>query len=284
MMKAFFMRTGFLFTVLFLFPLLLPAQPRGARKTGAANPLGMTEPVIAEGRQLYNRSCTMCHGIDGELGDRAPALKGARRFARSRDEDLYDAIKNGIKGTLMPASPLPENDVWKIVAYIRSMRASAFDAPLEGDPEKGRAVFWEQAGCGGCHMIQGRGGLLGPDLSSVGGQRTALALREALTKPRPHIPPGYRPAKVFTAAGEMVEGMIKNEHNFSLQMLSRDGRLRLFTAEEIRHIEYGERSLMPTDWEQRLTPEQFKNLLAFLSRQAAARIKQQSLAEEDLGR
>lgn len=278
------MRTGFPLLIVLLLPLLSPAQPGGARRAGKTNPLGLTEAVIAEGRQLYNRSCTMCHGLDGELGDRAPALKGTRRFRRSSDEDLFDAVKHGIQGTLMPASPLPENDVWKIVAYIRSMRASAFDAPLEGDPEKGRAVFWETAGCGGCHMIQGRGGLLGPDLSNAGGERTTLSLREALTKPRPHIPPGYRPAKVVTSAGETVEGMIKNEHNFSLQMLSRDGRLRLFTAEEIRRIDYGERSLMPTDWEQRLTPEQFRNLLAFLSRQAAARIREQGMAEEDLGR
>lgn len=276
------MRTGLTLFCFLMLSALLPAQPHAARGARAANPLGLTEPVIAEGRQLYNRSCTMCHGIDGELGDRAPALKGTRRFARSSDADLFDAVKHGIKGTLMPFSPLPENDVWKIVAYIRSMRASAFDAPLEGDPEKGRSVFWETAGCGGCHMIQGRGGLLGPDLSNAGGQRTALSLREALTKPRPHIPPGYRPAKIVTAAGETVEGMIKNEHNFSLQMLSRDGRLRLFTADEVRNVEYGGRSLMPTDWERRLTPADFRNLLAFLSRQAAARLKEMALQAEGL--
>jgi len=37
---------------------------------------------IAEGRRIYNRSCTVCHGLDGAVGDRGPALAGTRRYLR----------------------------------------------------------------------------------------------------------------------------------------------------------------------------------------------------------
>ena len=98
------------------------------------------------------------------------------------------------------------------------------------------------------------------------------------------MPSGYQPAKVFTKDGEIVEGIIKNEHNFSLQMIDRQQRIRMFTSDEIRKIEYGATSLMPVDWEQRLTKEEFKDLIAFLSRQAAAREREekfQTLNRED---
>ncbi len=260
------------------------AQRRPRRVEASTNPLGMSEAVIEQGRQQYNSSCTACHGLDGDDGDRAPALKGRRRFVRSSDQDLYEAIRNGIKGTLMPASPLKENEVWTIVAYVRSLRASAFDAPVEGSVERGREIFWGSAKCGGCHMIQGRGGLIGPDLSNLGDERTGLLIREALTKPRLTIPQGYRPAAIVTVSGETVEGIVKNDHNFSVQMLDRQMKLRLFTSDEIRRIDYGAKSLMPTDWEQRLKPEEFKDLVAFLSRQAKARGRERELPREDLRR
>jgi alcohol dehydrogenase (cytochrome c) len=81
-------------------------------------------PPSAAGREIYNRACTMCHGMNGAAGDRAPALVSRRRYLRSTEADLTDAIRNGIPGTLMPASTMPDEDVRKIVAYIRSLRAS----------------------------------------------------------------------------------------------------------------------------------------------------------------
>src|SRR6266478_9190539 len=82
------------------------AQARGrsgrrARQT-STNPLGRGQDVVEAGRQLYNSSCTVCHGLEGTVGDRGPALAAARRYLRSSDDDLFNAIKNGIAGNLMP--------------------------------------------------------------------------------------------------------------------------------------------------------------------------------------
>jgi cytochrome c553 len=112
------------------------AQRRPRRLEPSTNPLGMSEAVIEQGRQQYNSSCTACHGLDGDDGDRAPALKGRRRFVRSSDQDLYEAIRNGIKGTLMPASPLKDNEVWTIVAYVRSLIGNAAAQCIAVAPEQ----------------------------------------------------------------------------------------------------------------------------------------------------
>jgi putative heme-binding domain-containing protein len=242
-------------------PVLFRNQPPAA--TAAASP-----DTILAGREIYNRSCTMCHGKDGDAGDRGPALAARRRYLRSTEQQLFDAIKQGIPGTLMPSSPLPEADIAKMVAFIRSLRATAIETPVTGNPAAGQTVFLGKGGCSTCHMVNGRGGLVGPDLSNIGAERSLRYLSEALTTPRPHIPAGYQPVELVTTAGERLRGTLKNEHNFSLQILDQSGRLHLLTRDEVRSITYGTRSPMPTGFNQTLTPSEFDNVVAYLSRLA----------------
>ena len=240
---------------------------RRERPSVSRNPVGMSEAVIAEGGRLYNQACTVCHGVDGEVGDRAPALKGTRRFLRRTETELFDAIRNGIQGTLMPATKLSDDETWKIVAWIRSMRATAADAPAPGVSTRGERIFWERAKCGDCHMINGRGGILGPELSNIARERTLIQIREALTKTRPDIPRGYQPARVVTAAGKNLSGVIRNENNFSIQLLDRQGQLHSLPRDQIRELQYDKTSLMPRDWNHRLATDEYRDLVAFLSRQ-----------------
>jgi cytochrome c5 len=78
-------------------------------RRGQGSPMEPSKPLnpveVEQGEELYNSSCTMCHGLKGTVGDRAPALAANRRYRRATDSALYDAIKNGIVGTLMPPSP-----------------------------------------------------------------------------------------------------------------------------------------------------------------------------------
>ena len=79
-------------------------------------------------------------------------------------------------------------------------------------------VFTGTGGCSRCHMIRGQGGVLGPDLSSIGAQLNLKQLHETLTQERP-IPNGYRPVIVTTLEGESVSGVARNSDAFSLQLL-----------------------------------------------------------------
>jgi cytochrome c oxidase cbb3-type subunit 3 len=249
-------------------PLLAQApRARAARRAQAnTNPLGRSQEVIEAGRLLYNSSCTVCHGLEGTVGDRGPALAATRRYLRSSDDDLFAAIKKGIPGTLMPPAGAPDNDIWKIVAYIRSLRATASDEFVAGDLKHGEELF-RTGGCVDCHMVRGRGGLLGPDLSNIGGERSLADLRHALTSPKPNIPRGYQPVRLTTMSGDRVDGIVRNEDNFSLQVMDRSYRIHLLKRDELEQIEYGKQSLMPFDYGKTLNKEGLQDLLAFLSRQ-----------------
>ena len=105
----------------------VPTAYRGARSSVRATP-----QVIADGKALYTNNCASCHGArglgDGEAGRSlvpSPAL--LQRFVQNPmtgDEYLLWAVFEGGErfGTDMPAfeGVLSEDDVWKIIAYMRA--------------------------------------------------------------------------------------------------------------------------------------------------------------------
>ena len=254
------------------------AQPQPEQP---ANPLGHSEQAIADGRDLYNRTCTTCHGLNGTAGDRAPALGGGRSYVIRTDAGIFDAVKNGIPGSAMPSFGLQPMDIWKIVAYIRSLRATASDAFVPGDVGHGESIFWEKGGCGGCHMIRGRGGIAGPELSNVGGERTLALIRDALTKRRARIPRGYQQVEVVMRDGGKLTGIAKNDNNFSMQLLDSRNTLHLLTSEEWVKVTYKPESIMPSNYGEVLDPAVLQDLLAFLSRQVVYKVERRRRSQED---
>ena len=250
---------------------------------GSQNPFAANAQATAEGREIYNRVCTACHGYDGGEGERAPALAAnARRYQRTTDPQIFDAIEHGIPGTQMPPTGLSETDAWKVTAYIQGLRSFAIDMPAAGDVAHGEDVFWSKGGCGSCHMMRGKGGLTGPDLSNVAGRLKVNSIRDALIKPQhkvgtdggAHDPalmpsPRYQQVRVVTRNGQTVTGVVRNEDSFSLQILGSDGALHLFQRDDLREVSYESKSLMPSDYDKRLTPGEFQDLMAFLTRQGS---------------
>jgi cytochrome c oxidase cbb3-type subunit III len=261
-----------------------------AQRDGGAGGRGGSDPVnpfkgnaeaVVQGRDVYNRACTTCHGADGAGGDMGPALGApGRRYAQRTDAQIFDAIKNGIPATPMPpfAGRLPDNDIWKVAAYIGALRGTAVDAPAAGDAALGEQIFWGKGDCGNCHVVKGRGGLIGPDLTNLAGTRKTVSIVDALTKPlhkvfgdggaipRILIPNAtYQPVRVTTADGKAITGVLKNEDSYSLQVMGTDNELHMFERARVTVV-YETKSLMPTDYDKRLTPDEFRNLLAYLTR------------------
>ena len=278
-------RTFLVFGVALILSLSLSAQ-RGGRGGGAAsgpaNPFAGNLQAIDEGRATYNQTCTACHGPDGAAGEMGPALGvPARRYAQGTDAQIFDAIKNGISGTQMPpfGSQLSDTDIWKVTSYIHGLRGTAIDVPAPGDVAHGEQIFWGKGECGSCHVIKGKGGLIGPDLTNLAGTRKTASIVDALTKPlhrvfgdggaipRILIPnTTYQPVRVTTADGKTIAGVLKNEDSYSLQVMGTDNQLHMFERAKVKVV-YETKGLMPTDYDKRLTADELKDLLAFLTRQ-----------------
>src|SRR5260370_37834062 len=100
-----------------------------------------------------------------------------------RDWALFASSKSGVAGTDMPPSNLPDDQVWRLVAFVRDLSAAAYESKVAGDAEAGASIFFGKGGCSGCHMIRGRGGFIGPELTDIGTLRPLTQLRGSLLKP-----------------------------------------------------------------------------------------------------
>jgi cbb3-type cytochrome c oxidase subunit III len=128
---------------------------------------------ISEGKALFKRNCTICHGSDGE-GDTGPALNDKTFLDTTEDGTLFSVISSGIPGTEMPAwnqshgGPLTDENVRQLVAFLRSWQSTAVDRrsqPKPGDPNNGAQIY--ASVCAICHGDDGKGNDNGPALNDA---------------------------------------------------------------------------------------------------------------------
>ncbi|MBI2688892.1 MAG: PQQ-dependent dehydrogenase, methanol/ethanol family [Acidobacteria bacterium] len=193
------------------------------------------------GKSAYLSRCVGCHGEDGSGGGHGPGILNVRASRVVSRQALLDVIRNGIPAAGMPAFALPANEVEAIADYVTVLR-SAGSTNVEvakGDAAVGERVF--NGGCVQCHMVRGRGGVLGPDLTVVGKDRSAAEILAAL---RGSFKRPVRTVSVKLLDGSTLRGIAKNENPFDLQLLATDGSLRLLRKTEVTEVADGP-SLMP---------------------------------------
>ena len=141
------------------------------------------------GRREYEARCAACHGADGEGSGHGPGFVNVRQpRAKSRTE-LRELIRKGIPDAGMPGFALPDHELDAIAAYAESLRVSASERPVAGNVQRGEAFFAGKGGCASCHKVDGRGGIFGPDLSNLAGERRLPQIERALRTPSDSSPP-----------------------------------------------------------------------------------------------
>jgi len=229
-----------------------PAEPGGEHSSGA-------------GERAFATSCAGCHGLDGQGTDRGPGIAGSARVRRLSDNQIADIISNGIPETGMPAfRTLSGDQVRDIVSYVRSLQGRSGPRALPGDAARGKEIFFGKGECGTCHTIYGAGGFLGPDLSAYGPANSAQAILDAILSTSRTVPVGYRLATVTARDGHRFEGVIRNEDNFSLQLLAKDGSFHFFRTPDLQKVERSAQPLMPTNYGDRLSSNELNDLVNFL--------------------
>jgi putative heme-binding domain-containing protein len=222
------------------------------------------------GRSTFNNACAACHGLDGRGSDKGVNISGSEKVRHLTDVQLSEIISDGVPGTGMPAfRTLSPNQLRTVVAYLRSLQGKSDTQTVSGDPKHGKEIFFGKAGCSECHAISGEGGFLGPDLSGYGNSASPSTIRDEITRARRVPRQGYRSAVLTTANGEHLEGLIRNEDNFSLQFQSKDGSFHLFQKSDLRSVDRQETSLMPSDYAGRLTATELDDLISYLMSSAA---------------
>ncbi len=199
-----------------------------------ANPIASPED-LKRGEQLFMGQCAGCHGPRGEGGKGAVLAQPKLRRAED-DESLFRVIRDGIRGTEMPAgSALTTRETWQAAAYVRSLGQLAPET-VSGDAARGREIFRGKGNCGRCHIVNGEGGSLGPELTEIGVRRSAGHLRAAVLDPESALPEGFLQVTLITKDGRRITGVRLNEDTFTIQLRDLNGRIFSFVKADLKEL------------------------------------------------
>ncbi len=244
------------------------------------NPFAGDPKAAKLGEFQFRANCAFCHGLGARGGGRGPDLTRAQKRHGNTDAEMFHNIHEGIAGTAMPAAVgsigvgMTDEEIWQVVAYLRSVQAKASAAPL-GNAAHGKELFNGAGGCATCHMMQGKGGRLGPDLSGTGSARSTDYIVDSIRNPSRRLAQGiseatkefsqeYESVTVVTADGQKFMGVVLNEDQFTLQMLDTREQLHLFEKSKLRSFEKTRESLMPAYDQKMLSDKDLQDLVAYL--------------------
>ena len=228
------------------------------------------------GQALFQTNCAGCHGLDGRGGEHAPDIATAQRLQRLNKAGLLRTIRDGVPAAGMPAfgSRLNREQLTAVAGYLRSLQGTPKTVAVPGNPDTGRSLFFNKAGCSACHMVAGRGGFIAADLSGYARAHSIEQIREAILNPNNNLDPRHPFATVVTNEDQQYSGMIRNEDSFSLQLQSRDGAFHLFEKSTLAAVKREQQSIMPANYASTLKPSDVNDLISYLLRVASEQPKQ----------
>jgi cytochrome c oxidase cbb3-type subunit 3 len=262
-------------------PLLVALLVSSTRAEEDRNPFAGDPKAAKAGEFEFRINCAFCHGLGAHGGGRGPDLTRAHKRHGDSDADLFQNISQGIPGTVMPANGtngqgvgMTDDEIWQIIAYLRSVQVHSAAKPV-GNAAHGKELFWGDANCSTCHMVEGKGGRLGPDLTAVGTARTVESLVESVRSPSQRLAWGltestkefaqeYETVTVMTSDGQQIKGVTLNEDQFSLQVMDTTERIHLLEKEKLRSIQKIRKSLMPSYDPSILSGHDLDDIVAYL--------------------
>ena len=233
-----------------------------AQDLPAANPFEGDLDATRTGMGLYRLNCADCHGVDGS-GVRGPDLTEVWASGRT-DEGLFRTIRNGISGTEMsPVRRARDDEIWKILAYLRTLAKPTLTQSPTGDAPNGERIFRQN--CSGCHRVKAVGGRLGPDLSRIGSSRSRATLVSRIREGSlGESNSGYAPVTLTSEGGQSMRGVTKNEDLFSIQIMAVEGRIQGFEKDRLEALEKPTESLMPVFGRDLLSDSELDDLVSYL--------------------
>jgi putative heme-binding domain-containing protein len=158
---------------------------------------------------------------------------------------------------------LTDRAMRQTATYVQSLSRTA-SHPAPGNAQRGAALY-QSSGCASCHVVDGRGGILGPELTSIGAQRGPAYLRDAVVKPAASHPPGYLVVRAVPNSGPEIRGIRVNEDVFWIHIRDPGGTVHTLQKSELSRIDRElEGTLMPS-YAARLQAPEVDDVVAYLA-------------------
>ncbi len=192
----------------------------------------------------------------GEV-DAATQVDLLEAAARRTEAAVVDAL--AAREAVLAASPDP------LAPFLVSLEG--------GDPRKGRDLFNAHPvlACQRCHVVDGQGGLAGPELSDIGARMTRPQLLEAVIKPNAAIAEGFDTVVLTTTSGAVHAGTLAAETPEAVELRLGDNSLVRVPRAEIARRDTAPSS-MPEIYGAVMTRAEIRDLIEFLAGLRAAAV------------
>lgn len=185
------------------------------------------------------------------------ALTGMNKAssAATQPKGLIEALQKA--GNLKPM---------KMALSTEEMESMMSRVASEGNPVRGEEIYRRAAlQCIVCHAIGGAGGIIGPDLVSIGASAPVDYLIDSLLQPSVKIKEGYHTALVTLKNGDAFAGAIAREDANEIVVRDAAGNENRIPKSEVASNTISPVSLMPPGLTASLREDEFVDLVRFLS-------------------
>ena len=180
---------------------------------------------------------------------------------------------------VMNASGRRNDSLARVLAAAAGMTVGSFrmnpsevatfveDVRTHGNVKRGEQIYRRpELGCVACHVVDGEGGGIGPNLSALGTAQPVDFIIGAILDPQKEVKEGYTSISLTTVDGEELEGYLVREtkDEIVIRDVLRNQEVRLRSSAVKEKKQHG--SVMPAGLADTLTRPEFRDLIRYLSR------------------
>jgi len=125
-------------------------------------------------------------------------------------------------------------------------------------------VFAKAGTCAKCHVVNGEGKEVGPNLSEIGKKLSREALFESILYPSASISHNYETYIVETKAGSVTNGLLVSQTPTEITLKGADALVRSFKTADVESVTRSPISIMPADLHQAINTQELVDLVEFL--------------------
>ncbi|MCX7406563.1 MAG: dehydrogenase [Planctomycetota bacterium] len=210
---------------------------------------------------------------------RRQAIKGAARSKPGATEILKLAESKAFDDTFAPALSAALQAA-PLDAAQKTLVATLFPAPagkdskplpplselakLKGNAGNGQKLFATTGKCATCHIVNGEGKEVGPNLSEIGAKLSRQALFESIVFPSAGISHNYEAWTIVLNNGTTQTGLLVSEDGEKLSLKGIDAIVRTIAIKDIDERQKNTISLMPADLAKLLSQEEMADVVEYL--------------------
>ncbi len=135
---------------------------------------------------------------------------------------------------------------------------------LEGNLANGRAIFNSTGTCHKCHVVDGLGREIGPNLTEIGSKLSREAMFESILYPSAGISHNYEAWTAVLASGNTVTGLLVSQTDEKISIKGDDALVREFAKSDVEELVKQKVSLMPADLQKTMTTQELADVVEYM--------------------